>query len=112
MHGPIRPPTKKHEERHPPERELDGQVDRAPTREHRGDVDFLVGNTVVHRLTEEDNRHCAIGREGHNGQEDEPKPLLPDATRFAHELDALYQLSQCNEICIIRETERCAPFQP
>ena len=33
MHGVVRPPAQQHEERHPPERELDAEVDRAPVGE-------------------------------------------------------------------------------
>ena len=96
MHRLRRPPAEEHEERHPPQRELDRQIDRAAAREHRGHLHLLVRDSIVHRLAEEDDRDGAVRREGHEWQEDEPEPLLPDPARLPHVFNALDQLRREN----------------
>lgn len=74
MHRLLRPPPQEHEHRHPPERELDAEVDRAAAREHGRHEDFAVREVVVDGLEEEEDRDHAVCGEGHDRQEDKTEP--------------------------------------
>lgn len=61
MHRFINPPPQKHEERHPEERELDTQVDRACLGELLGDHGFPTSKVVEDALSEERDGDAAVG---------------------------------------------------
>ena len=74
VHGAHGPPPEEHKEGHPPEDELDAQVDRAAAREHRRRLDLLARDVVVDGLQEEHDRDRAVRREGDEWEEDEAEP--------------------------------------
>lgn len=74
MHRLLRPPPQEHEHGHPPQRELDAEVDRAAARKHGRNKDLAVREVVVDGLEEEEDRDHAVCREGHDRQQDKAEP--------------------------------------
>ena len=72
-HRFVQPPTKQRDKRHPEQQELDAQIDRARFSE---DVRIrrLAKDVAQAGADEETDGEDRIGREGHNGKEDDAEP--------------------------------------
>lgn len=63
MHGLVDPPAEQHDERHPEERKLDAEVNRARHGELLGHHQLLAQDVVDHPVPEEHEVDAAARRE-------------------------------------------------